>query len=109
VFYRLAPKEAHMTRDTYSPSLLNPNHPTPAFEESIMLGAMLATLIVAALGYLLSDDSAVRAQFVLAGLEVILLTLVAGFIASALHAFIAAHKVALRGTRTLGDSAYANL
>lgn len=81
-----------MRQDINFPALLKTKHRTTAFEELLALGAMLATLTVVALGYLLSDDGSVRARFVLTGFEMTLFTLVAGLIASALHTIIVRHK-----------------
>jgi len=98
-----------MTQNTSSPSsLLKPNHATLAFEELLALGAMLVTLIVVAVGYLSSDDSSVRARFVLTGLEVILFNLAAGLIANVLPAVIAAHRLPSHSSETLADSTSAN-
>ena len=58
--------------------------PALSFHASLMLGAMLATLAVVA--YAGTATGMMRAHIVLQGFEVILLTLGAGFIASALHA-----------------------
>jgi len=93
-----------MTQDTGSRPSLKPHHPTLAFEESLALGAMLVTLIVVAAAYLLSDDSSVRARFVLTGIEVVLFTLVAGLIASVLPAVIAAHRLPSHESESFADS-----
>jgi len=75
----------------------------PSFQSLMAIGAMLATAAVVAFACLLSDDSPVRARFVLAGLEVVLLTWVAGFVASLVHAVIAARPSASEGIRLLRD------
>ncbi len=93
-----------MTQDASSQSLLKPCHRTLAFEEFLALVAMLVTLIVVASGYLLSDDSSVRARFILIGIEVVLFNLVAGLIASVLPAVIAAHRLPSHESESFADS-----
>jgi len=80
------------------------NHPAAAFQALLAIGAMLATVAVVTSACLLSDDSSVRARIVVQGLEIVVLTWVAGFITSALDAIIDAHKAAANRIRTLLSS-----
>ncbi len=66
--------------------------PGLSFNASLVIGAMIATLAVVAFAGLSSPVSAVRAHIVLQGAQVVLLTLAAGAIASALHAFSLSDK-----------------
>ena len=59
--------------------------PGLSFHASLGIGAMIAILAVVAFAGLSATAAAVRAHIVLQGAEVILLTLAAGAIASALH------------------------
>ena len=74
-----------MSQQRNSRSLLAPQQPVPAFQSLLAIGAMLATLAVVCYASVHSDDSAVRVAIVLQGAKVILLTWIAGFIASAVH------------------------
>jgi hypothetical protein len=56
-----------------------------SFPAALAIGAMLAVLLVVAYAAFASPASAVRAQIVLQGAEIILLTLCAGIIAGAVH------------------------
>jgi hypothetical protein len=67
-------------------SSLNQSRRALSFPGILAAGTMIATLLVVAYAYFASAEGAVRAHIVLQGAEVILLTLVAGFIAGAVHA-----------------------
>jgi hypothetical protein len=56
-----------------------------SFPASLGIGAMLAVLLVVAYAAFASPESAERAQIVLQGAEIILLTLCSGIIAGTVH------------------------
>ncbi len=72
--------------------------PGLSFHASLAIGAMIAVLFVVTFAGLSASAAAVRAHIVLQGAEVILLTLAAGAIASAVHAIsLAAARVGTAG------------
>ena len=60
--------------------------PASSFPVNPAVGAMFASLLVVAYAAEASPDGAVRARMILQGIEIILLTLSAGFIAGAVSA-----------------------
>ena len=62
-----------------------PRRPTLSFPGILAWGAMIATLLVIAYAGVLSPEASVRVHVILQGFQVIVLTLVAGLIAAAVH------------------------
>jgi hypothetical protein len=61
------------------------NQPGHSFPVNLAIGAMLASLLIVAYAALASAESAERAQVILQGAQIILLTLSAGVIATVVH------------------------
>ena len=79
--------------------------PGLSFHASLMVGAMLAVLAVVVYASLATTVGALRTGIILQGMEVILLTLAAGFIASALHAVGTASEPKAGAARARNTSA----
>ena len=75
-------------------SSFHQSHRALSFPWILAAGTMIATLLVVAYAYLASAEGTVRVHIVLQGAEVILLTLVAGIIAGAVHALGVASEAA---------------
>jgi membrane associated rhomboid family serine protease len=88
--------EPFMTQQANTLSFSAPHQPVPAFGSMLAAGAMLASLAVVAYACLHSPDAAVRVQTILQGARVILLTVVAGAVASGLHLFSVAGSRAIK-------------